>query len=469
MEYNFSTILSKNYLHIGLSLYKSLFEHCPDFTLWVLCMDEVTYDLLMKMKLEKVKPVCLSEFKDRRLLAVKNNRSLTEYCWTCKSALLLYLLKKNPGMGYITYLDSDLFLYSSPEPIMEEFANRSILICKCNYSTDKKFLEKTHGIYNAGLISVRRDAIGIKFLRWWKNKCLKWCFANRKDGLYGDGGYINDVPERFTKVHVVKHKGAHVALWNIANYRVKKVGSKIFIDRYSLIFYHFADFKIGRFWFSNRLLPDVKKEIYNPYINSLQESIKILKKYGLQHKYDLTVYQETKKEIFYQLNLVKQVLRGVSVIYSLYNIYKKTIVNKLGETKLRIKSARLIKYSNISEPNYSTLKFSGNSSSAVINPEIIRIKKTNLVYGGYARLSKNITYFCIKGSCVVRLDDGAIKQELIMTESTGGILIEHLVWFSIANFSHDTILLCLNSEENGPNDRIGDYNDFLRYVRSSYE
>lgn len=109
MEYHFCTLFDKNYLYKGLALYSSLERYCPNFSLWILCMDKTTYKILKKLQLKQVTLISLKEFEDKKLLSVKNSRTLGEYCWTCTSSLILYLFKRYKKLDIIAYLDADLF------------------------------------------------------------------------------------------------------------------------------------------------------------------------------------------------------------------------------------------------------------------------------------------------------------------------------------------------------------------------
>jgi len=52
--YYFCTYFDQHYLARGLALYHSLREHCPACTLWVLCLDHATFQLLEQLELPDI-------------------------------------------------------------------------------------------------------------------------------------------------------------------------------------------------------------------------------------------------------------------------------------------------------------------------------------------------------------------------------------------------------------------------------
>ena len=44
----YCTYFDKNYLVKGLTLYRSLQRHGGSFTLWVLCLDEATFEAMLR-------------------------------------------------------------------------------------------------------------------------------------------------------------------------------------------------------------------------------------------------------------------------------------------------------------------------------------------------------------------------------------------------------------------------------------
>ena len=290
MKRDICTLLDKNYLFRALALYDSLREHCPQFTLWVLCMDEKSYELLQKLNLKDIRLIRLSEVEDNRLKSVKPTRTGTEYCWMFSSSLPLYLLEKNPDMKMITYIDADIYLYDSIETIYNEFGNNSIMIIPHNSSKENKWREKTSGIYNVGMMIFRNDSNGLEALKWWKDRVIEWCFSRYEDRKYGDQLYLNDWPTRFRDVYVLLDPGTNVASWNIGRYAFSENEGKIIgkeketSKTFPLIFYHFHGLKLylGR---KDKIkaypIGILHKRIYSQYIEVLQrefERIKIIDK-----------------------------------------------------------------------------------------------------------------------------------------------------------------------------------------------
>ena len=109
----FCTYFDQHYLARGLALYQSIREHCSEFRLWVLCMDDTTYRILTELNLPGVYPIVLEEFErdDEPLKIAKTNRSRIEYYFTCTPSLPLYILNHWPEVGLITYIDADLFFF----------------------------------------------------------------------------------------------------------------------------------------------------------------------------------------------------------------------------------------------------------------------------------------------------------------------------------------------------------------------
>lgn len=279
----FCTLFDRNYLYKGLALYNSLVEHCQDFILYILCMDTFTYEVLKKLDLTDCILIKLDDFEDDELKRIKPTRSVAEYCWTCTPSLPLYILKHNPEIDLISYIDADILFFSDPSPIFDEFGSNSIMIIEHRFPDHLKYLE-VNGIYNVQMMTFRRDVNGLKCLQWWRERCLEWCYNRLEDGKLGDQKYLDDWPKRFTGVHVLQHIGAGVAPWNVCQYDVKENNGRIYVDDYPLIFYHFHQFKIYKMlkkrWYffasdfiysKDKKLPPV---IYEHYIKQFEESVK---------------------------------------------------------------------------------------------------------------------------------------------------------------------------------------------------
>jgi hypothetical protein len=243
------------------------------------------------MSLEKAVLIPISDFEDEELKKVKPTRTVAEYCWTCTPSITLYVLKENPSLDMITYLDSDLFFYSDPTPIFDELGNKSIMIIEHRFPDHLKHLE-ANGIYNVQMVTFRNNLFGLECLKWWRERCNEWCYYRLEDGKLGDQKYLDDWPVRFQGVHVLEYKGAGVALWNIMRYKTTKREGEPFIDDVPLIFYHFHQFsrlKSGSYDFGNKGIYSLTGEniecIYKPYIAEFERSIAMVRKVDHHFKY----------------------------------------------------------------------------------------------------------------------------------------------------------------------------------------
>jgi len=243
-------------------------------------MDRTCYDILSQLGLANVKLIALEDFEegDQDLLKAKQNRSIVEYYFTCTPSLPLFVFNNYPEVDIITYLDADLFFFEDPAPIYNEIDKHSIAIIAHRFPPALRELERA-GIYNVGWLSFRRDDRALACLRWWREQCIEWCYDRVEDGRFADQKYLDDWPTRFQGVVVVRHKGANLAPWNLANYEIRERENRVWVDEQPLIFFHFHRLTQIRSWLYDPFLAGykvkpskiVRQSIFLPYIRTLVE------------------------------------------------------------------------------------------------------------------------------------------------------------------------------------------------------
>jgi hypothetical protein len=272
----FCTLFDRNYLFRGLALYRSLERSASDFTLVILCMDEITHDTLARLRLPAARLVRLSEFEDPELLTAKASRSTIEYYWTCTPSLPLFVLNRVPEADLATYLDADLYFYADPEPLFDEMADASTMIHEHRFPPHRAQQAKDNGIYNVAWVTFRRDEDGLACVRRWREQCNEWCYYRHEESRMGDQKYLDTWTRDFAGVHVLRHKGGGLAPWNIEQYRIEqRADGRVYVDDDGLVFYHFHGLRLfsdGTVQLTNATYPlreeDVRL-IYDPYVESL--------------------------------------------------------------------------------------------------------------------------------------------------------------------------------------------------------
>ena len=58
--------------------------------IFVLCMDNKTYEILEIFGIENVNCIALNQIENKDLLNAKSTRSIAEYCWTSASFYFVY-------------------------------------------------------------------------------------------------------------------------------------------------------------------------------------------------------------------------------------------------------------------------------------------------------------------------------------------------------------------------------------------
>lgn len=284
------TLFNSVYLDKGIVLYESLSEVTSVFILYVLCMDDKCYEVLTDLKYEHLIPIRLVDFENEKLLEAKRNRPFGQYCWTCSSSLIKYVLDTfHPD--YCTYLDADMFFYSDPIVLINEMEQKSasVSIIGHRFGWYAKQSEKKIGRYCVECNTFKNDDNARSLLEVWINQCLEDC-SQKDDGIHwGDQKYMDNWVDDYSFVIESENYGAGIAPWNIPQYRlVKHEDSGPFVVKcrgreYIPLFFHFegityasnnhANIHVYSRWsIDDRLV----KIFYTDYLSRIKQKKKLL-------------------------------------------------------------------------------------------------------------------------------------------------------------------------------------------------
>jgi dTDP-4-dehydrorhamnose 3,5-epimerase-like enzyme len=85
--------------------------------------------------------------------------------------------------------------------------------------------------------------------------------------------------------------------------------------------------------------------------------------------------------------------------------------------------------------------------------------------GGHAHSTVHQLLVCVKGSCLVELDDGKVRDEVWLDRPELSLYIPPRIWATQRQFSRDGVLMVLASEVYDPDEYIKDYDEFLRVAK----
>lgn len=274
----FCTYFDVHYLSRGLALHESLRQHAGEFELVVLCMDEAAESTLRTRVLPGVRLLPLAELVAAHpaLAAARANRSKLEFYFTCTPWLMRHLLPRLPVGELLTYLDADLFFFSSPQPVYAAIGAASVAITPHRFPAPLAHLER-YGRYNVGWVSLRNDIKGLACTADWADKCAAWCFNRLEDDRYADQKYLDAWSAAFPGTVSLTHPGANLAPWNVLDAKITETAGEVKINGQPLIFYHFhALTYLGRHLYdpnlhkyNAELTSGLRELVYLPYLHRL--------------------------------------------------------------------------------------------------------------------------------------------------------------------------------------------------------
>lgn len=295
IDMNLCTLFDSNYIDRALVMYDSLVNICDRFNLYVVAFDSKCYNALVALNLPHLYVVSYDEFEDDTLKVVQANRSRREFLWTCSGYSIRYLINRF-DLPNLTYIDSDLYFYKTPENALRGFLNSDcdVALTPHNYSKhlENTIVEKKCGKYCVEFNSFKNTPNGMHILNWWIDKCLESCPEIPTDEAFGDQKYLDEFDKRFDGIYVYNDFRMGIAPWNVDDYVLSEhtTGKEVIIknkhtdEAGSLVYYHFHSLEVYpdkganirvfiRPGHHDRNLVEL---LYKPYIRSILEKRKLL-------------------------------------------------------------------------------------------------------------------------------------------------------------------------------------------------
>lgn len=275
------TLFDSGYLPQGLALHTSMERHAGDYCLWILCMDEVAFDVLSELDLNRVRLLALEDWETPELLTVKEGRTVGEYCWTLTPFAPRFVFEADSSVQRVTYVDADLWFRKNPQPIFRELeeSGKSVLITDHYYAPEYDYSEAS-GRFCVQFMPFVRDA-SEPVRKWWEERCVEWCFARHEDGKFGDQKYLDDWPERFGPlVHVLQDQELLLAPWNMTRFPIGKS-----------VAFHFHGVRVGTTRVA--IIPGyvaprkLHQDLFQIYFNDIKAGLRELREVGFEHQSQL--------------------------------------------------------------------------------------------------------------------------------------------------------------------------------------
>jgi hypothetical protein len=271
------TYFDYNFLPRGLALYNSIKKFHSDFILYALAFDNETYDFLINLNYENLKPVSFETYNNFFNTNQEKYDDRKQYFFSATPNFCLYIFEKYESVDLLLYLDADVYVFNSLDNLYEEVDGASIAFCSHRFHPVFELLSKNYGRYNVGVNFFRRSEIGIRCLSEWKKECDEWYPDKPGYALkfFSDQIFLDDWPARYQEIKIINNIGVNTAPWNIANYTFSIKNDLYSINQDPLIIYHFSSLiKIdSALWNGNTIFffGSIKGALLHMYIKYISE------------------------------------------------------------------------------------------------------------------------------------------------------------------------------------------------------
>ena len=245
------TSITTNYLPKARVLATSLKRIHPDAVFHLMLADAPPPEVDLGQPFDTVLKLHDLGISDWKAWAFKH--SLVELCTAVKGSAALEIVRRHKP-DVLFYLDPDIVVFGRLDGLVEALKRHGVLLTphltepeiELAAIEDNEICALQHGIYNLGFLGINPACEGGRFLYWWANRLLHYCYDDIPRGLFTDQRWVDFAPAYFPEVGIVREPQYNVATWNLTTRRATgRAPDGIFINDRPLVFFHFSGFDSG--------------------------------------------------------------------------------------------------------------------------------------------------------------------------------------------------------------------------------
>ncbi len=232
------TVATRSHFHRACCLLESVHRHLPEAGRCVVLADRD--DGHLGMQPFEVIPV--ETLRIPNVAGFVHRYRPAELSFATKPWALSEMFRR--GYDRVIYLDADIAVYSSLQPMVAMLDSASILLTPHLSQVPEGVASEIGillaGAYNSGFVGLARSPAALAFVDWWGQKMLHECRVDIDRGYVGDQRWLDLVPGMFDGVRVVRHRGWNVGRWNLDARPLTLVNGEWRVAGEPLVFFHFS-------------------------------------------------------------------------------------------------------------------------------------------------------------------------------------------------------------------------------------
>lgn len=245
------TIVSPNYLAYARTLSASYLAQHPDHRFFVLLVADLQD--AAPFRTDAFEPVLLGQIGLADVHGEAMKYDILELNTNVKPTFMKHLMRVH-GLDALVYLDPDIFVYGTLEPIFAALDAGSSAVLTPHMtrpvSDGRSPSEQDllyNGTYNLGFVAIGHAEESRRLLDWWEDRCLHQGFSEGRTGLFVDQKWMNLAPGFFPKVSISRDPGLNMAYWNLHERQLLDSAEGPAVQRddespVPLRFFHFSGF-----------------------------------------------------------------------------------------------------------------------------------------------------------------------------------------------------------------------------------